>query len=86
MYNWSTDTTKFKTKKDKKVWELIQKLDYGAHGEKISKKEIARFWPQIKNHIAPDVKRLLEYVLWQKVSSLPINNSFWLPSSKMKKL
>src|SRR5260221_83779 len=71
MYNWSTDTSKFKSKTDEKVWGIIQLLDYGVQDEKISKKDIIRFWPRIKDHIAPDVKRLLEYVIWNKVSSLP---------------
>jgi hypothetical protein len=86
MYNWSTDTTKFANPTDKRVWEIIQLLDYGLGQETISKKEIIEFWPRIKNQIAPDVKRLLEYVIWNKVSSQPINNNFWIQSPPLQKL
>jgi hypothetical protein len=86
MYNWNTDTTKFKTVTDKKVWELIQLIEYGTQGQKIKRKDLIKYGPRIKNHVEPAVKRLLEYVLWGKLSSLPNNNFFWDVSSPLQKL
>lgn len=78
MKNWNTDTSKFPTRKDKKVWELVQKIEYGLDGEPLSKKDILTYWNRIKYMIAPENKRLLEFYLWGKQYSLPTNNYFWM--------
>lgn len=38
MYNWNTDTTQFKNARRRKIWTLIQQLDYGSNEDVISKK------------------------------------------------
>lgn len=86
MYNWNTDLSKFKSAEAKKIWQLIQMLEYGTRGEKISRIELIQYWPQIKDHLDPAVKRLIEYVIWGKLSLLPTSNSFWIDSSQLQKL
>lgn len=77
MKNWNTDTSKFKTQKDKKVWELVQRIEYGLDGTPLSKKEVTNYWDDIKDRIAPENRRLLEFYLWGKLYSLPTNAGFW---------
>ena len=78
MKNWNTDTSKFTSKEDKKVWELIQLIEYGLDGKRIKKKDVLNYWDRIKNLIAPENKRLLEFYLWGKQYSLPTKNYFWM--------
>ena len=84
MKNWNTDTTKFKTKKDKKVWELVQKIEYGLDNETLSKKDVLKYWDDIKNTISPENRRLLEFYIWGKAYSLPTNLNFWNSPQPLK--
>ena len=77
MRNWNTDISKFKSKKDKKVWELVQKIEYGLEGKPLLKKEVIVYWNSIKNSISSENRRLFEFYLWGKAYSLPINLNFW---------
>jgi hypothetical protein len=77
MKNWNTDVSKFNNPEDRKIWELIQKIEYGLDGQPLSKKEVLQYWDAIKTKIAPENKRLLEFFLWGKQYSLPTNNYFW---------
>lgn len=84
MHNWNTDVTKFKTPKAKKVWQLVQKIDYGLDGEPLSKKEVLTYWDDIKDQIDPEMRRLLEFYLWGKAYSLPTKNEFWNQPQSVK--
>lgn len=79
MYNWSVDEKKFKKNNPKKykLWKLIQTINYGLDGCKLSRTQLEKLWPSIKNKIDPYKKRALEYLLWGKQSLLPNNLSFW---------
>lgn len=84
MKNWNTDTTKFKTKLSKKVWELSQKINYGLGGVKLSLKEITENWSLLKKELDPNKARMIEYLVWGKTYSLQNKNKFWNLSPKMK--
>ena len=79
MINWSTDEVKFKKEnpKEYKLWRLTQLINYGLDGEKLDKKEVIAAWPKINARLDPYKKRVLEYLIWGKVYSLPNNLSFW---------
>ena len=78
MYNWNTYTTQLKKNPEKyTVWKLEQLINYGLDGEKLDRKDIKRFWPQIKDRIDPYKKRALEFLLWGKLYLLPNNLTFW---------
>lgn len=77
MKNWNTDTSKFKTETDLKIWELVQKIEYGLDGEPLIRKDLLEYWDKVKNQIAPENRRLIEFYLWGKQYSLPTNNNFW---------
>ncbi len=79
MINWSTDEAKFKKEnpKEYKLWRLTQLINYGLDGEKISEQEVISSWKQIKEKLDPYKKRALEYLIWDKLYSLPNNLSFW---------
>ena len=87
MINWSTDEKKFKKEnpKEYKLWRLTQLINYGLDGEKLNKKEVISSWPKIKDRLDPYKKRALEYMIWEKLYSLPNNLSFWsMPKTKAR--
>lgn len=79
MYNWSVDEEKFKKEDPKgyKLWRLTQLINYGLDGEKLNREEVKKAWPEIENQIDPEERRLLEFLLWNKVSSLLPRRLFW---------
>ena len=77
MYNWNTNPQAFRSKEDKRAWELTQLLDYGVGNEKLDRKELEIYWPRIKYTINPESRRLVEFLLWGRQYSLPTNTNFW---------
>jgi hypothetical protein len=87
MVNWSTDEQKFSKKnpKEYKIWRLVQLINYGLGGEKLSVAEIKSNWSEIKDKLDPYKQRALEYLIWGHLYSLPNNLSFWnLPKATAK--
>ncbi|MEK7517345.1 MAG: hypothetical protein AAB583_02255 [Patescibacteria group bacterium] len=70
MYNWSVDEEGFKKKDPEgyRLWRLTQLINYGLDGEKLSKREVKKAWPKIKERLEPDIKKYLEFLLWPKLS------------------
>ena len=79
MINWSTDEKKFKKKypKEYKIWRIVQLINYGLDGEKLDIKEVKSNWNKIKDRLDPYKRRTIEYLIWEKLYSLPNNLSFW---------
>ncbi len=79
MYNWTIDEKKLKESDPKKyeLWKIVQSINYGLDNCKLSKKQLIKAWPFIKNKLDPYKKRALEYLIWRKQYSLPNNLSFW---------
>ena len=49
MYNWSTDTKILKKDKEAyKIWRLEQLINFGLKGEKISTKELKKYWKKLR--------------------------------------
>jgi len=86
LWHWSVDVKKFKKENPEafRLWRLEYLINYGVQeGEKLSKKEVIKYWPKIKDNLDPYKKRAMEYLLWGKLYSLPNNLSFWnLPLPK----
>lgn len=61
MYNWSTDVTKFKTTKDREIWELEQLINYGLNGQKIKIPKLLKYWNKI--NIDPSRRKFLQRIL-----------------------
>ena len=87
MYNWSVDEKKFKKENPEayQLWRLVQLINYGLDGEKLSKKEVKKAWPKIKDKLDPYARRAFEYLLWGKLYSLPNNLTFWNWRQKISK-
>ncbi len=67
MYNWSIDTKKLKQNSKLYIrWKLTQMINYGLDGEKIDKKELIMNWKYIKNHLDPNRRKFIEFILWSK--------------------
>lgn len=66
MRNWSTDTTKFKTREDKIIWELEQMINFGLGGSRLDRKALKKYWNKL--NLDPDRKRFIEFALWNKKS------------------
>lgn len=84
MKNWNTDTTKFKTKLSRKVWELSQMINYGLGGAKLNLRDVINNWEVLKVELDPNRARMIEYLVWGKTYSLQNKNKFWNLSPKIK--
>lgn len=82
MKNWNTDTSRFRTKKDKRLWELSQLVNYGLEDEKLNEKELRNNWAELKTRLDPERARMLEYLIWGNLYSLPNKKRFWGLSPK----
>jgi hypothetical protein len=87
MYNWSVDEKKFKKEDPEgyRIWKLEQMINYGLGEKKLDEKLVRKYWKKIKDRLDPYKKRLIEYLLWGKIYSLPNNLTFWSFSSKKSK-
>ena len=57
MYNWSTDEEYLKQFPDKyEKWRLLQLINYGLDGERISLKRLRELWPEIKEEVLDEIK------------------------------
>lgn len=79
MYNWSVDEERFKKENPKgyRLWRLTQLINYGLDGEKLDREEVKKAWPKIKDQLDPYKARLIEFLLWERKYSLPLNLTFW---------
>ncbi|OGG15894.1 hypothetical protein A3D78_06960 [Candidatus Gottesmanbacteria bacterium RIFCSPHIGHO2_02_FULL_39_14] len=85
MWNWSVDEKKFKKEDPEgyRLWRITQLINYGLEeGEKLNREEVKAAWPKIKDRLDPYKARFLEYLLWDKLYSLPNNLTFWNLSGK----
>ena len=65
MYNWNTDTTELKKNPEQyTIWKLEQLINYGLDGEKINKKELIKYWDNIR--IDSQKRDILAFLLWHK--------------------
>ena len=79
MYNWSIAEAELKKSDPEKykLWKLVQTINYGLDGRKLSKTQIKKSWPIIKDKLDPYKKRVIEFLIWGKQYLLPNNLSFW---------
>jgi hypothetical protein len=80
VWHWSTDIKRFKKENPKefRLWRLEYLINYGVQeGEKLSKKEVIKYWDKIKDNLDPYKRRLIEFLIWGKLYSLPDNITFW---------
>lgn len=81
MYNWNTDISKLKKNPHQySLWKLVQLINYGLDGDKLNKNLVKKSWPEIESQLDPYKKRALEYLIWDKLYSLPNNLNFWSAS------
>lgn len=67
MYNWSVDEQYFQKHDPEgyKIWRLLQLINYGLDGERLRKKQLKKYWFQIKDKILdPPIKEYLQAILW----------------------
>ena len=89
MYNWNTDEATFKKKfpAQYRLWRLTQLINYGLDGEKLDEQEVRKAWVSIKGRLAPDKRKALEFLLWNKrwqpePGLLPDRSNYWTWRSK----
>lgn len=68
MYNWSVDEKQFKKEDPEgyKIWKLEQMINYGEAKEKLSEREIRKYWKRIYDRIDPSYREYLKFLLWPK--------------------
>ncbi|MFH2085578.1 MAG: hypothetical protein ABII21_02235 [bacterium] len=81
MKNWNTNTTKFKSKLDKTIWEISQIINFGFDGTKLSKQTLTKHWTALLPHLSPDRARMIEWVTWGKQSLRSSKNKSWNKSN-----
>ena len=88
-YNWSHIDEGAMKKADPekyRLWRLTQMINYGRDGEKLDREEVKAAWPQIRDEIEdPYKRRVLEFILWGKLYSLPINETSWNTPRQIQK-
>ena len=84
MLNWNVDEKKFREEDPEgyRLWRLTQLINYGLDGEKLDREEVKKAWPKIKDDIDPYKRRLVEFLLWKNLYSLPDNLNSWNRSKK----
>ena len=87
MFNWNTDEERFKKEDPEgyRLWRLEQLLNYGFEKGELDVVELKKSWSKIKHNIDPYKRRLTEYLLWNKLYSLPPKINFWDKLQKIKK-
>lgn len=65
-YIWDYDIDELKKTKSGRLLILERKINYGPDGEKINLKEVKENWAKL--NLFPDVKRLLEFLIWGEIS------------------
>ncbi len=65
MYNWSTDEDYLKQfPEEYEKWRLLQLINYGLDGEKISLKQLKKYWSQIKEEVLDEkIKDYIEKIV-----------------------
>ncbi len=68
MINWNADEEELKKNypKEYRFWRMTQLINYGLDGEKLDEQEVRSAWPRIKAQLAPDKRKTLEFLLWNK--------------------
>lgn len=65
MRNWSVDEQYLKKHPQQyRAWRLVQLLSYGLDEEKLNKKEVIKFWPQIEKQLDPSRAEFIKFLLW----------------------
>jgi len=63
MYNWSVDIKELKKdKKQYKIWQLEQLINFGLGKEKIKQADLKKYWDLLT--LDPNKKRYLSFLLW----------------------
>lgn len=63
MYNWSVDEKQLKKYPEKyKIWRLEQLINWGLGGEKISEKDIRKYWKKL--FMDEPTRNYLKFLLW----------------------
>lgn len=75
-YIWDYDIEELKKTKSGHLLILERKINYGPDGEKINLKEVKENWDKL--NLFPDVKRLLELLIWGKYISPKSKKLFWI--------
>ncbi|MBI5620578.1 hypothetical protein HY949_02265 [Candidatus Gottesmanbacteria bacterium] len=84
MINWNTDEKLLKKNhpQEYKLWRMTQLINYGLEGEKLNEKEVRKAWPKIKDTLAINKRKTLEFLLWnkkwrQEQGLRPDRSNFW---------
>lgn len=66
MKNWSVDEKLLKKSPLKyKIWKIQQQINYGLDpGEKISRKDLVKYWLKIAPQLDQNRKEFIQFILW----------------------
>lgn len=69
-HHWSVDEKTFKKRDPKgyKRWQMIQRINYGLDGKKLSIKALKTVWSDIRDSLDPFYRNALAHFLWHNPS------------------
>lgn len=87
MFNWNVDEERFKKEDPEgyRLWRLEQLINYGFEKGELDVEELKKAWPKIKKNIDPYKARLVDFILWGNLYSLPNSTNSWKWSQMTKK-
>lgn len=53
---------------DKVVWSLVQKINYGLDGEKLSANKVKKYWSKLVPNLIPARERMYKWLIWRNKS------------------
>ncbi|MBU1326681.1 hypothetical protein KKB64_02680 [Patescibacteria group bacterium] len=68
MINWNTDEKRLKKEypEEYKRWRITQLINYGLEREKLDTTFLKAHWTKIKDRLAPDKRKTIEWLIWNK--------------------
>lgn len=71
-YLWDYDEKELEKTEEGRIKILERMINYGPGGKKIKLAAVKKYWHKLD--LYPEQRRLLEFLIWGKISHLPKNN------------
>lgn len=67
MKNWNTSTN-LMSKEEREIWSLVQKMNYGLDGEKLSLERVKKNWSKLIPNLIPAREKMYKWLIWKNKS------------------
>lgn len=87
MYNWShidEEAMKRENPEKYRLWRLASIIENDCIDEKLDRAEVKAAWSVIKDDIEPYTRRAMDFLLFGKIYSLPLDIKSWNRPAKYR--